>query len=404
MDVSQLWEDLIRPGGGRIVYVVVDGVGGLPDAEKGGTELQVARTPNLDRLARESACGLLETVGPGITPGSGPGHLSLFGYNPLICNPGRGVLSALGIGFDLKEGDVAARVNFATMNENGQITDRRAGRMDSETNERLCEKIRDRVRLDMDGEFFFKTVREYRSVLVLRGRGLGGDLTDTDPQQTGKPPKDPQALNRESEQTERLVTNFLKQSRDILSQEQQADTLLLRGFEKYQPLPSLKDRFGLKGVCIAEYPMYRGVSRLIGMDVAPESENMEDSFDTLRELYGEGYDFYFLHVKKTDSRGEDGNFEQKMAVIEAVDKCIPSVVELDPDALVVTADHSTPASMRSHSWHPVPVMLRSERARVDRVKTFDELACIKGALGLRPGVHLMGLALAHAGRLKKYGA
>jgi 2,3-bisphosphoglycerate-independent phosphoglycerate mutase len=404
MDISKVWEDLVQPDGGAIVYVILDGVGGLPDPERGGTELQVAQTPRLDRLAAESACGLLEIVGPGITPGSGPGHLSLFGYDPLQYNPGRGVLSALGIDFELKEGDVAARVNFATLDADGRVTDRRAGRIDTGTNQRLCRKIQDSVEPDMKGSFFFQTVSEHRALLVLRGEGLGGKISDTDPQATGAPPADPRALSEDSQETERVVRSFLEQSRDVLSHEEHANMILLRGFEKYASFPSLQDRFGLRGICIAEYPMYRGVSRLMGLDVAAPPQGMEASFEDLKDLYGGDYDFYFLHVKKTDSSGEDGDFDKKVKVIEEVDRLMPVAANLMPDVLVVTADHSTPARMAGHSWHPVPVMIRSERARVDLVGNFDEFACAQGSLGTRPGLHLMGLALAHAGRLRKYGA
>lgn len=402
MDITKVWENLALPEGGTIVYVVLDGVGGLPDPKRGGTELQVAQTPRLDQLAAESACGLLEIVGPGITPGSGPGHLALFGYDPLQYNPGRGVLSALGIDFELKEGDVAARVNFATVDNNGRVTDRRAGRIDTKTNERLCKQIREKVKLDVD--FFFQTVSEHRAVFVLRQDGLGGHVADTDPQKTGVPPADPEALSEDSQKTAQVIQSFLEQTRKILSDEKKANMILLRGFEKYSPFPSLKERFGLTGICIAEYPMYRGVSRLIGLDIAEVPKGLEESFRTLEDLFGDDHDFYFLHVKKTDSTGEDADFDRKVEVIEAVDHLMPMAANLMPDVLVVTADHSTPAQMGGHSWHPVPVMLRSRMARVDPVGSFDEFACSQGSLGIRAGTHIMGMALAHAGRLKKYGA
>jgi 2,3-bisphosphoglycerate-independent phosphoglycerate mutase len=401
-DLTEIWESLAIPQGGKIIYVVLDGVGGLPDRDRGGTELQIAQTPNLDKLAEQSSCGLLEIVGPGITPGSGPGHLTLFGYHPLKYRLGRGVLSALGIDFDLKEGDVAARANFATMDKEGKISDRRAGRIATDLNQRLCQNIRDKVQLDFEGEFFFETVSEHRAVLVLRGKGLGGDLPDTDPQRTGVAPNQPQANSEASAKTAKLVNSFLEQVKQILASESPANMVLLRGFEQYHPLPSLRDRFKLKGVCIADYPMYRGVSRLLGMDVLPRPGGMEKRFQVLSDCDGEDYDFYFLHVKKTDSYGEDADFDHKVEFIEAVDRLIPQVTALNPDVLVVTADHSTPAIMGRHSWHPVPVMLAAATAKVDPVASFDEYACITGSLGTHPGTHLMGLALAHAGRLQKF--
>jgi 2,3-bisphosphoglycerate-independent phosphoglycerate mutase len=404
MEVSEAWQSLAQPEGGRIVYLVMDGLGGLPDAKYGGTELQVAQTPNLDDLAARSSCGLLEVVGPGITPGSGPGHLALFGYDPLTYSIGRGVLSALGIDFDLQEGDVAARVNFATIDEQGRITDRRAGRIDTRTNECLCQQINQAVSLDFDGDYFFKTVSEHRAVLILRGEGLSDAIEDTDPQQTGKPPLTPQPRTDAARHTAQIVEAFVKQVRDVLTDEPAANAILLRGFEQYEPIPSLSERFRLSGICLADYPMYRGVSRLLGMHVAPRPGGLEARFETLKACYGERYDFYFLHVKKTGNLGEDGDFDAKVQSIEAVDRLLPHVLALEPDVLVVTADHSTPAVMGSHSWHPVPTLLHARTARVDDVTTFDELACMRGALGLRPGKHLMGLALAHAGRLAKYGA
>ena len=279
-DISELWEGLAMPQGGKIVYVVLDGVGGLPDQQRGGTELQVADTPNLDRLAKESSCGLLEIVAPGVTPGSGPGHLTLFGYHPLRYRLGRGVLSSLGIDFDLKEGDVAARANFATMNEDGKISDRRAGRIATELNKSLCQKIRQKVKLDFEGEFFFETVSEHRAVLVLRGQDLGGDLNDTDPQNTGVEPKPPQANSKASEKTAQLIGSFIEQVKQTLADESPANMVLLRGFEQYHPLPSLRDHFKLKGVCIADYPMYRGVSRLLGMEVVSRPGGMEKTISS----------------------------------------------------------------------------------------------------------------------------
>lgn len=404
MDISEIWEQIIRPEGGSIVYIVIDGAGGLPDPERGLTELQAASTPNLDRLAKESSCGLLEIVGPGITPGSGPGHEALFGYDPVKYQPGRGVLSALGIDFDLQSGDVAARINFTTVNPEGKIMDRRAGRIDTKTNRRLCKKLREKTRLDFHGEFFIETVSEHRAVLVLRDRDLAGNLQDTDPQKTGVPPLEPEARDHASEKTHEIVQDFIEQTKEILSGEERANMILLRGFDRYEPFPSLEERFQLKGICVAEYPMYRGISRLFGMEIAPAPGSLEDSFRTLVSLYGSGHVFYFLHVKQTDSTGEDGDFDQKVQVIGRVDELIPMAANLKPEVLVVTADHSTPMIMGTHSWHPVPVMIRSKYTRGDPVETFDEYACLKGSIGIRPGFHLMGLALANAGRLKKFGA
>ena len=404
MDISEVWETLVQPDGGTIVYLVLDGLGGLPDATRGQTEMQVAHTPHLDQLAAQSSCGLLDVVGPGITPGSGPGHLALFGYDPLATAMGRGILSALGIDFALQEGDVAARVNFATIDEKGCVTDRRAGRIDTATNQRLCEKIRQAVTLGFEGEYFFETVSEHRAVLILRGPGLASALDDTDPQTVGVQPPEPTARTEDAAHTAQIVRSFVVQARDVLADEQPANMILLRGFDSYHPWPSLTDRFGLRGVCVADYPMYRGVSRLLGLEVLPPAGGLAARFQALTSCYGDTYSFYFLHVKHTDSSGEDADFDAKVHALEAVDRLVPQVTALEPDVLVITGDHSTPAVMGSHSWHPVPVLLHARTARIDAVSRFDEYACAQGILGLRPGLHLMGLALAHAGRLNKYGA
>lgn len=407
-NLSQVWEDLAWERGGKIVYLVLDGVGGLSHPDRGGTELQVAKTPYMDALAKESSCGLLEIVGTGITPGSGPGHLALFGYDPLKYRLGRGVLSALGIDFDLQVGDIAARANFATVDDDGVVQDRRAGRLPTDLNQRLCKKINEQVTLDFDGTFFFETVSEHRAVLVLRGQNLGGNVADTDPQDTGvkpnSPTADPKADDGASEQTALLLQSFLRQVAEVLSDELPANMVLLRGAERYEPLPSMQERFKLKGVCLADYPMYRGVSRLIGMDVVDVPGGLRERFASLKSFYGKDYDFYFMHVKKTDSLGEDADFDRKVAMIEEVDTLVPLILDLAPDVFVITADHSTPAIMGRHSWHSVPVLLRSKYARIGPVEHFDEYSCLKGSLGERPGCQLMGLALAHAGRLRKYGA
>ncbi|HXV78743.1 MAG TPA: 2,3-bisphosphoglycerate-independent phosphoglycerate mutase [Candidatus Binatia bacterium] len=403
-DITEIWERLARPNGGKIVYLVLDGLGGLPDPTHGRSELQIANTPNLDRLARSSSCGMLEMVGPGITPGSGPGHLSLFGYDPLTYPVGRGVLAALGIGFDLKPGDVAARVNFATIDSAGKISDRRAGRITTKTNRSLCERIRDEVKLECDGEFFFETVRDYRAVLILRGDRISGEVDDTDPQKTGVFPAEPQSKIREGARTVQIVRSLVDQARKILSQEEKANMILLRGFSRYTPIRSLEERFRLKSICLADYPMYRGLSRLLGMELASLPASLENAFEPLHRAYGEDFDFYFLHVKQTDSAGEDGAFARKVSAIEQVDALLPRISELDADVMVITGDHSTPSIMASHSWHPVPVLLCSKFSRNQPVERFDEDNCMRGALGLRPALDLMGLALAHAGRLQKYGA
>jgi len=392
----------------KILLIVLDGLGGLPETPEGPTELEAARTPNLDALAARSICGLSTAVGPGITPGSGPGHLSLFGYDPIECLVQRGVLSALGIGFDLQSGDLAARGNFCSVDpETGVITDRRAGRISSELGARLCEKL-NQIQLPEVEQVFVKPVKEYRFTLIIRGEGLEDGLTDTDPQETGVPPKPVTATHPEAEETAELVNRWLEKAREVLAADAEendhpANSCNLRGLSKRPDLPQMPEVFKLQCGAIATYPMYRGVARLAGMDILSTGDSIEDEVETLKEHWDD-YDFFFFHVKKIDSRGEDGDFDAKAAVIEHFDQVLPDILALDPDVVIVTGDHSTPAMWRSHSWHELPVLIYSRYIRRDHVTSFGERPCMAGGLGHIQHVDLMPLAMANAGRLAKYGA
>ncbi len=397
-----LMKELSIPGQGKIVMLVIDGLGGLPVKPGGPTELEAAQTPNLDALAAESICGLNVPISPGITPGSGPSHLALFGYDPLRYEIGRGVLEACGIGFPLGPNDVAARGNFCTVDENGLIADRRAGRIPTEKGAELCRILRT---IQLPGvETFVEPVKEYRFVLVLRGEGLSGGLTETDPQQLGVPPRKMEALIPEAQHTAELFNQWIAQARELLADQHPANMVLLRGPDKTPSLPSMAEVYGLKAAAIATYPMYRGVAKLVGMDILETGETLEEEVETLK-THWTGYDFFYFHVKKTDSAGEDGDFARKVAILEHVDEVvIPAIISLEPDVFIVTGDHSTPALLRSHSWHPVPTLLHSKYCRPDEVKAFGERACMRGGLGLFSATDLMPLAMANALRLTKYGA
>jgi 2,3-bisphosphoglycerate-independent phosphoglycerate mutase len=401
MDQLKLMQELSIPGTTRIVLLVMDGLGGLP-GPNGLTELEAAHTPNLDALAKESVSGLSKPVGAGITPGSGPGHLALFGYDPLAWDIGRGVLEALGIDFALGPDDLAARGNFCTVDPaTGNITDRRAGRIATEVCVRLVKKLRP---IKLPGvEVFVEPVKEYRFVVVLRGRDLVDDLTETDPQQTGVPPLPVKALRPEAQRAADLLNRWLTEARQLLADEHPANSLNLRGMAKVPPIPKMPDTYKMRFGAVATYPMYRGIARLVGMDVLKTGDTIEDEVATLREQW-DNYDFFFFHVKKTDSNGEDGNFEGKKAVIEHVDELIPEIVALKPNVLLVTGDHSTPWSLKSHSWHELPVLLWGDFLRPDGVAQFGERACMAGGLGHIRHMDLMPLMMAHAGRLIKYGA
>lgn len=393
--------------GEKIVMLVMDGLGGLPMQPGGKTELETANTPNLDRLAAEGATGLSTPIRAGIEPGSGPAHLSLFGYDPVKYQIGRGVLEALGIGFRMTNQDLAARGNFATVNSNGLITDRRAGRISTEECVRLCEKLQQATGDMFDGyKIFVEPVKEHRFVLVIRGEGLGGDLTETDPLETGKAPLPvtDESGTEEGQKTADMLNRWIEAAREVLADEDQANSLNLRGIAKDPGLPNLENIYGLKAAAIAVYPMYKGVASLVGMEIVDfEGDRPEHEIAALEQAWDD-YDFFFIHVKKTDSYGEDGNFDAKVHEIEAVDAVIPRILDLKPGVLIVTGDHSTPARLRSHSWHPVPTLLWSETAMPSDNESFGERACARGTLGVFHATTLLPQAMAHAGRLKRFGA
>jgi 2,3-bisphosphoglycerate-independent phosphoglycerate mutase len=389
----------------KIVVLSLDGLAGLPRPETGRSELETASLPNLGALAAESACGLIRHVAPGITPGSGPGHLGLFGYDPLRYQVGRGVLEALGIEFDLRAGDVAARGNFCTVDREGRITDRRAGRIATE----LCVKLTARLRgIRLPGvEVFVEPVKEHRFVLVLRGRGkagrLSGRLSETDPQQVGTPPLPVRALEPRAKATAQRVNAFVAEARRRLADAAPANMVLLRGFDQLPKLPRFPEVFGLRSAAIAAYPMYRGLSKLVGMKVLKTGATFAEEVATLRE-HREAYDFFFLHYKDTDKAGEDGDFDAKVAALERLDGFVPELRKLAPDVLVVTGDHATPSVLAAHGWQPVPVLVWSRWCGADSVTRFTERACAAGSLGVFPSHHLMPLVMANALRLTKFGA
>jgi 2,3-bisphosphoglycerate-independent phosphoglycerate mutase len=393
--------EMARPEGRKALLLVMDGLGGYRTAER-GSELTEASTPNLDRLAGEGSLGLHDPVTRGITPGSGAGHLGLFGYDPLAYEIGRGALSAAGIGFELQPGDVAARVNFCTLAPDGTVADRRAGRLPTEEATAICELLMREIKLD-GAEFFLKPEREHRGLLVLRGQDLSRDLTDTDPQATGVPPLEPQARTPEAKPTGRLVKQVLDQARALLADRERGNFLLLRGFDSLKDLPSFPNRYQVRALAIAAYPMYVGISRLLGFETHQVDGAAKEEVDALAELLPD-HDFVFMHIKKTDSAGEDGDFERKVEAIEEVDALIPRMLEAGVEVLAITGDHSTPAQMAAHSWHPVPVLLWGGTAAADGLPGFDEVNCRQGSLGRFEAKHLLPQLLAAAGRLAKYGA
>lgn len=385
----------------KIVLLVIDGLGGLPREAGGTTELETAQTPHMDKLAASGNCGLVLTVGTGITPGSAPGHLGLFGYDPLAYTIGRGVLEALGMDFDLKPGDIAARGNFCTLDAGGLISDRRAGRISSDEGKKLCLLLDG---IEIDGvKVIVQAVKEHRLIAVFRGAELREEVSDADPQQTGVAPKAVTALAPSAERTAVIVNKFLAEAAKRLAAHHPANMILLRGFSKRPDFPTMHDIYKMKSAAIASYPMYRGLAKVVGMDVLKTGPTLADELATLEQNY-KAYDFFFLHVKGADAAGEDGDFARKVAVIEEVDRHLPRLLALNPDVLIITGDHSTPAAMSGHSWHPVPCLLNSRYCRPDRITKFGEAQCRLGGLGQISAVSLMPLAMAHALKLTKFGA
>jgi 2,3-bisphosphoglycerate-independent phosphoglycerate mutase len=398
---------LITDNDSKIILLVMDGLGGIRAPGFPKTALETAVTPNLDAAAAGGICGRSLPIARGITPGSGPAHFALFGYDPLAPenDAGRGVVEVTGIGFDLEPGDVAIRGNFATVDGDGVLTDRRAGRIPHEEGVRICEKLSGKIK-EIDGvEIIIKPVREYRFGVVLRGEGLDPAVEETDPQVTGKKPLAPAALEPAAELTADIISKFVAKAGEVLADEEKANAVLMRGISSRPHIEHFSDRYGLRGAAVASYPLYRGVARLCGMDLIDTGFPVKEEFETAADVFRKGgHDFIFIHVKKTDSYGEDGNIEGKKGIIEEVDANLPLLTDLKPDVLIVTGDHSTPCAMKSHSWHPVPLLIASRNCGTDAAEAFSEAECDRGALGVMPAMDLMALALANAGRLKKFGA
>jgi len=393
--------DLLVPNDTKILLIVVDGLGGLP--RDGKTELETAKTPNLDALAAKSSLGLTTPVDIGITPGSGPAHLALFGYDPLEYEIGRGVLEALGIDYPLKRGDVAARGNFASAKD-GVVVDRRAGRISTEENARLCKRLSDAIDQIEDVKVHIRPAKGHRFVVVFEGEGLSHELTESDPLKDGKPHAVIKPLAKDAGKTARIVNRFVLQAQEVLESEKRANTLLLRGFASLPDLVPFPERYGVQTAAIATYPMYRGLARLVGMQLLDTGSSWDEELATLEENL-KRFDFFFLHFKEADAAGEDGDFDLKVELIERFDAMLPRILKLGFDVVTVTGDHSTPALLASHSWHPNPFLLYAPQTAITEGEPgFSERRCARGMLGHLYSLEVMPLLLAHARRLKKFGA
>ena len=380
--------------------LVVDGLGGLPRPDTGKSELETADLPSLDALARHSACGLTTPVAPGVTPGSGPGHMALFGYDPVKYLMGRGVLEALGIDVEMREGDVAARGNLCTVDPAGRLTDRRAGRIPTRDSDPVI-KLLDRIEVPGVETGVFP-VQDYRFVLRLRGDRLSDRVGETDPQETGRPPLEAAALAPEAAKTARAVNAFVEAASRVLGDRDSANMVMLRGFSKLPRLPAFGEAYNLSPAAVAAYPMYRGLASLVGMEVLPTGQSFADELSTVEEHF-DSHDFFFLHYKPADAAGEDGDFDAKVRALEDLDASIPRLLDISADTLVVAGDHSTPALMAGHSWHPVPLLISSPSTIGQGINGLTETACGNGHLGRLPATSVMMIAMAHAGKLAKFG-
>jgi 2,3-bisphosphoglycerate-independent phosphoglycerate mutase len=407
MNLDALYSELTLTTNAKLVLLVLDGLGDLATREQGNaTPLEAAATPNLDSLAKDSAQGRMIPVAPGITPGSGPGHLGLFGYDPLEFQVGRGVIEALGLGLELRAGDVAARANFCTLDEKGIVTDRRAGRIDTSVCEELCALLSEKVKKIGDTQVIIKPGKGHRFVVLFRGKGLEGPLTDADPHREGSPVPKVQPLNPKSAKAKKaakLVADFYKTALPVISKKKPANGFLLRGIAHQPHIPTFHDRYGLRPGCIAVYPMYKGLAQLVGMTKLEGPQTIAEQFERYLAEYG-NYDYFFIHFKYTDMYGEDGNFDAKRKAIEEVDAALPILLRKKPDVLAITGDHSTPCPIKGHSWHPQPVLLHSAVSGSDKLERFTETDANKGSLGVFDAKFLIRLMQANAKMFDKFGA
>jgi len=409
----------------KVLIVLLDGLGDRPSRSLNGmTPLQMAHKPGLDELAAEGITGIMDPVAPGIPVGSDTGHLSILGYDPYRYYTGRGPLEALGAGMDLRPGDVAFRVNFATVGDDWTVIDRRAGRISTEEARALGEAIREMAAgFDSEFRFEFLSTVEHRGVLVMRGDGLSDEVTDVDPHREGVKAEMPRPRSQtpEAERTARELERFLRRAREVLESHplnvervkkglRPANAILPRGAGKMPKLPSLRERFGVSSVVIAGGALYRGVCRAAGMDVrivptatgtlnTDLNAKFNAAFESLRT-----YDLVFLHIKGTDTASHDRNPAVKASFIEKVDRELRARIDQLQDVVVcVTGDHTTSSIDGRHHGDPVPILIWGEGVRRDKVVRFDEVSCADGALGRIRGLDVMNVLMDLVGRVEMFG-
>jgi 2,3-bisphosphoglycerate-independent phosphoglycerate mutase len=407
MNLDSLYSELTLKTKTKMVLLVLDGLGDIATREQNFmTPLEAARTPHLDSIARNGAQGRMLPVAPGITPGSGPGHLALFGYDPLEFQVGRGVIEALGLGLELQGGDIAARANFCTLDAKGIVTDRRAGRIETSVCEQLCEVLAAKIKKIGDTQVIIKAGKGHRFVVVFRGKGLEGPLTDADPHHEGAPIPEVAPVDASSTKAAKaaaLVKEFYKAALPLLAKKKPANGFLMRGIAHQPHIPSFEERYKLKPGCIAVYPMYKGLAQLVGMAKLEGPQTIAQQFERYLAEY-DNYDYFFIHYKYTDMYGEDGDFEAKKKAIEELDAALPILLGKPPEVLAITGDHSTPCAAKGHSWHPQPVLLTSPLSGWDKLERFTETGANCGSLGHFDAKYLIRLMQANAKMFDKFGA
>ncbi|ENN96071.1 cofactor-independent phosphoglycerate mutase [Methanocaldococcus villosus KIN24-T80] len=404
----------------KIIIFIIDGLGDRPN-EKGETPLKIAKKPTMNRIAEEGICGLMNAIDIGIRPGSDTAHLAILGYDPYKVYTGRGPLEAFGLGLDLKEGDIAFRCNFATVDDNFIVKDRRAGRLDFET-AKILEKEIDG--LEIDGVKVIFRSKGYRGALVLRGEGLDYMVTDADPHKDNVKVEEVKPLRKEAEKTAeilnkllKIIYNKLKDHPVNIEREKKglppANIILPRGAGIVPKVEKFYEKYKMKGAVICGTALIKGIGKMLGLDVievegangTPNSNIMGKAKALLNNL--DKYDFFLINVKAADEAGHDGKFELKKEIIEKIDNMLSYIFEnINKDSVyfVLTGDHSTPIEVKDHSADPVPIVIWGKSVRKDDVKEFDEFACAKGGLHWIKGEHVMRILLDLTNRNEKFGA
>lgn len=403
--------------------MIIDGMGDRPLKELGyKTPLEAAITPNMDKMAENGICGIMDPIKPGIRPGSDTSHISILGYDPYEVYTGRGPFEAAGVGVDVLPGDIAFRCNFSTADEDGIIIDRRAGRI-REGTEELARSING-INIDQDVEVIFKESTGHRAVLVLRGNGLSDQVSDADPKHEGKAPKMVVAIDgsQEANKTANILNKIVKKSYEVLKNhplnlkridagKPPANIIIPRGAGAVPNVQPFGEKYGLKPVCIAETGLIKGIAKIAGMELVDIKgatggidTNLENIKNGIIETASKDYDFMLINVDGADEAGHDGQMDEKIKFIEKVDVVIGELMRIEDIYFILTADHSTPISTMDHTGDPVPIVICGPEVRVDDVKNFNERSVTKGGLCRIRGNNIMDILMDLMNLSTKFGA